>query len=140
MRKLVLILTLAVAVIGLLPVQGAMASEGTLVANTSSAWQTNGVVWSLAYARGAVYLGGDFTSVRPPGAASGVGEVARNHIAAFSASTGELLPFSHDVGARVSDIALHRMVAASTSAATSPPSTASPDPGWPGSTPATVRS
>ena len=105
MRKLVLILTLAVAVIGLLPVQSAVASEGTIVANTSSSWQTNGVVWALAYANGAVYLGGDFTSVRPPGAAAGVGEVARNRIAAFSATTGELLSFSHDVNARVVDIA-----------------------------------
>jgi hypothetical protein len=42
--------------------------------------------------------------VRPPGAAPGVGEVARNRIAALDATTGELLSFSHDIAARVSVI------------------------------------
>lgn len=70
--------------------------EGTLVGNFASSWQTNGTVTSLAYANGAVYLAGDFTSVRPPGAASGTNEVARDHMAAFSSTTGALLPFSHN--------------------------------------------
>ncbi len=61
MRKLVLLLALAlVATVGTLPVtDGAQALESsTVVANASSSWQTNGTVWSLAYAKGAVYLGG----------------------------------------------------------------------------------
>jgi hypothetical protein len=105
MRKIVRLLALGLAAaMTVLPMYGATASEGTVVANTSSSWQTNGTVWALAYARGAIYLGGDFTSVRPPGAAPGVGETPRNRIAAFDATTGNLLPFSHDVPAHVSDI------------------------------------
>jgi hypothetical protein len=74
MRKIKWLLALAAAV-ALLPVVGATASQGTVVANTSSSWQTNGIVWTLGYARGVIYLGGDFTAVRPPGAAPGVSEV-----------------------------------------------------------------
>jgi len=67
----------------------------------SPAWQTNGVVRAVAYANGAVYLGGTFTSVRPPGRPPGSGEVARQRIAAFSATTGNLLPFNHNMNAAV---------------------------------------
>ncbi len=73
----------------------ATAAEGTVVGNAAPSWQTNGIVWALAHARGVIYLGGDFTAVRPPGAAPGVGEVPRRHIAAFDASTGALLGFDH---------------------------------------------
>ncbi|MGF7473793.1 hypothetical protein WFJ45_23970, partial [Salmonella enterica subsp. enterica serovar Minnesota] len=49
-------------------------------------------------ANGVVYAGGDFTSVRPPGSPLGSGEVARNRLAAFSASTGNLITsFNPDV-------------------------------------------
>ena len=34
-------------------------------------WQTNGVAWAVAAANGLVFVGGTFTSVRPPGAAAG---------------------------------------------------------------------
>src|SRR6266536_5096448 len=98
MRRLVLLLALSmVATIGSLPIVNSAGAleEATVVASTSSTWQTNGTVRALAYANGAVYLGGEFTSVRPPGAALGSGEVARSRIAAFDAATGALLPFSH---------------------------------------------
>jgi hypothetical protein len=75
-----------------------------VVANTSPIWQTNNIVWGMAAANGAIYAGGDFTSVRPPGAAAGTGEVARNRVAAFDASTGSLLPFSHTFDNRVAVI------------------------------------
>ncbi|MFF9769327.1 fibronectin type III domain-containing protein [Streptomyces sp. NPDC014636] len=55
-------------------------------------WQTNGIVWSIASARGVVYVGGSFDSVRPPGAQRGEGEVPRKNFAAFDAATGRLLP------------------------------------------------
>jgi hypothetical protein len=96
MRRIPVLLVLAAAALRLAPMQAASANEGTLVGNFASSWQTNGNVTSVAYANGAVYLAGDFTSVRPPGAASGTGEVARDHMAAFSSTTGALLPFSHD--------------------------------------------
>jgi len=103
MRRLVLLLALSmVATIGSLPIVNSAGAleEATVVASTSSTWQTNGTVRALAYANGAVYLGGEFTSVRPPGAAAGTGEVPRSHIAAFDASTGALLPFSHTLDNR----------------------------------------
>jgi hypothetical protein len=54
-------------------------------------WQTNGRVNAIAFANGIVYIGGQFTSVRPAGAAAGTGEVARNHVAAFTMNGGKLV-------------------------------------------------
>ena len=99
-RPRLLMILLGLAIAGGLP-QTAVATDGALVGAPSSSWQTNGVVWALAHANGVIYLGGDFTSVRPPGAAAGTGEVPRNHLAAFDAATGELLPFDPNVDAPV---------------------------------------
>jgi chitodextrinase len=57
----------------------------------SSIWQTNNTVWALDVQNNVVYAGGTFTSVRPPGSPLGTNEVARNRVAAFSATTGELI-------------------------------------------------
>ena len=64
-------------------------------------YQTNGPVEAVAYAGNVVYLGGTFTSVRPYGAAAGTGEVPRNNLAAFNATTGELLPWNPDANGTV---------------------------------------
>ncbi|MGJ5751673.1 hypothetical protein FB563_3982 [Streptomyces puniciscabiei] len=64
----------------------------TLSADPLATWQTDGIVWSLAYARGVVYAGGSFGAVRPPGAAPGTRQVTRHNFAAFDAATGRLLP------------------------------------------------
>lgn len=64
----------------------------TFSADALPTWQTNGTVWALESIGNVVYVGGTFTSVRPPGAAEGTGEVARNNFAAFNATTGDLLP------------------------------------------------
>ena len=66
--------------------------ETTLTADPLSTWQTDGIVWAMAYAKGIVYVGGTFSHIRPPGAAPGTGEVARTNFAAFDAKTGEPLP------------------------------------------------
>lgn len=66
--------------------------EKTLTADTLATWQTDGIVWSLEYANGVVYVGGTFSKVRPPGARPGQREVARKNFAAFDARTGRLLP------------------------------------------------
>ncbi|MCP3819740.1 fibronectin type III domain-containing protein [Streptomyces sp. A3M-1-3] len=73
---------------------GSAAAEGptTLTADPLPTWQTNGTVWSVAHARGVVYVGGSFTSVRPPGAPLGQKETPRANFAAFNAVTGALLP------------------------------------------------
>ncbi|KMS69635.1 hypothetical protein ACM01_34300 [Streptomyces viridochromogenes] len=73
----------------------ASAAEGgkkTLTADTLATWQTDGIVWSIEYAGGVVYVGGTFDKVRPPGAKPGQREVARKNFAAFDARTGRLLP------------------------------------------------
>ncbi|QOV36265.1 fibronectin type III domain-containing protein [Streptomyces ferrugineus] len=66
--------------------------EKTLTADTMATWQTDGIVWSIEYADGVVYVGGTFANVRPPGAEPGEREVARKNFAAFDAATGRLLP------------------------------------------------
>ena len=71
------------------------ASTKVFTADAQPTWQTNGIVWAVAYVRGVVYIGGNFSTVRPPGAAPGTREVARDNLAAFDASTGNLLPLSH---------------------------------------------
>lgn len=97
-------MSLVIAAAVLSPAGPAAASDGTLVANHASSWQTNGVVAAVAYANGVVYLGGSFTAVRPPGAAPGTSEVARSYLAAFDASSGELLDFDHRLDRRVSGL------------------------------------
>ena len=61
---------------------------GLLNANPESSWQTNLPARSVAYGHGVVYIGGDFTSIRPPLAAPGTGETTALHIAAFNSTSG----------------------------------------------------
>ncbi|GAA1615197.1 MULTISPECIES: LamG-like jellyroll fold domain-containing protein [Kribbella] len=69
----------------------AQSVEASLSAVDSSSWQTNASVQGLAVTGGKAYAGGRFTSVRPPGAAAGTGEVAQAYLAAFDAGTGDLV-------------------------------------------------
>jgi hypothetical protein len=78
------------------PIHAKLLSSGSgpgqnLSATASSSWQTNSTVWSEATANGVVYVGGEFTSVRPPGDPAGTGEVDQAYLAAFNASTGALI-------------------------------------------------
>ncbi|MEV6841609.1 fibronectin type III domain-containing protein [Streptomyces sp. NPDC051133] len=86
----------AVALLSAASLTTAFSSEAhhkkTLTAAPLATWQTNGVVWTIEYARGVVYVGGTFDSVRPPGAKPGEKEVVRKNFAAFDAVTGKLLP------------------------------------------------
>jgi len=49
----------------------------------------NGVVHTVAYGNGVVYVGGDFTA-----AVQGGTTIARNHVAAINESTGQLLAWN----------------------------------------------
>ncbi|GAA3397441.1 fibronectin type III domain-containing protein [Cryptosporangium minutisporangium] len=71
------------------------ASTKVFTADAQPTWQTNGTVWAVTHVAGVVYIGGSFSTVRPPGAAPGTREVARDNLAAFDARTGNLLPLSH---------------------------------------------
>lgn len=64
-------------------------------------WQTNGTVWNLAIAGDVVYVGGNFTAVRPPGSPPGQDEVERLRLAAFDVHTGALLPWAPKATASV---------------------------------------
>jgi len=101
----------AAAVTGLLAVGGLPAVTATaastaaatslpvVTADPQPTWQTNGVVWATEVVGSVVYVGGSFSSVRPPGAAAGSQEVARRNLAAFDVATGALLPWAPDVRA-----------------------------------------
>lgn len=75
-------------------VSPAFARETALSATDSSIWQTNGTVRALAYANGKVFIGGQYTAVRPPGAAAGTQETSRNYLAVVDAASGSLLSFA----------------------------------------------
>lgn len=83
----------------------APASAVTTVSSSAMAtYQTNGRVYAVAYGSGAVYLVGDFTTVRPPGSTGTV--VTRNHAAAFSTATGSLLAWNPNTNGSVRAVAV----------------------------------
>ncbi|MFI5955359.1 hypothetical protein [Cryptosporangium sp. NPDC051539] len=71
------------------------ATTKVFTADAQPTWQTNGTVWAVTIVHGVVYIGGNFSAVRPPGAAPGTREEPRDSLAAFDARTGDLLPLSH---------------------------------------------
>jgi trimeric autotransporter adhesin len=58
----------------------------------SPSWQTNGTVRAITFYKNTMYVGGQFSAVRAPGAGSG--GKARSNVAAFNATTGALLPWN----------------------------------------------
>ncbi|MEU2250486.1 LamG domain-containing protein [Streptomyces sp. NPDC019224] len=71
------------------PPAAALTPPVSITADDLSTWQTNGIVWSMAAsAEGVVYAGGTFSTLRPPGAASGTSEQPAVNFAAFDAATG----------------------------------------------------
>jgi hypothetical protein len=84
------------------PAQAAGASLGQ---DADPSYQTNGRVTSIITVGNTVYIGGDFTSVRPPGADEGTGEVARSHLAAFRVGTGALRPWNPGTNGAVTTLA-----------------------------------
>lgn len=81
----------------------AVATPSVLSGTTSTSWQTDNTVWSMAYAHGAIYAAGDFTSIRPSGTAVGDPSTeSRQYMAAFDATTGAPLGFSHTFDVRPS--------------------------------------
>jgi hypothetical protein len=94
---------------------GAVVTAGFAVAPAQAAaadppdlsWQTNGVVRAIAFSNGVMYVGGQFTSVRPPGAVLGSRRsVKRSNVAAFSTTTGAVLRWHPQVSGTVYSIAV----------------------------------
>ena len=59
-----------------------------LAASPTRMWQTDRTVWSSEYAASRLYLGGDFTAVRPPGAALDHDDEPRSGLASLDTTTG----------------------------------------------------
>ncbi len=96
------VLTLVAPVVGLSAVPATAAEPvalPTVTAEPLATWQTDGVVYAVETVGNVVYAGGNFSKVRPPGATPGQSEQVRKNIAAFDATTGALLPFSHTFAA-----------------------------------------
>jgi hypothetical protein len=68
------------------------ATAGAVSSTPASSWQTNGRVRAIAVGAHKIFIGGDFTRVRAPGASSG--GAIRNHLAALSLATGKLMPWN----------------------------------------------
>jgi hypothetical protein len=68
-------------------------------------YQTNGRVQVIVVSGSTVYIGGQFTAVRPAGAAAGTNETTRNRAAAFDTTTGALLPWNPNASGPVRAIA-----------------------------------
>ena len=79
----------------------------TPVAETvGTTYQTNGRVNAIVTVGDITYIAGDFTSVRPSGSPLGSNEHARSRLAAFTTSTGALLPWSPAVDGSVEAMSL----------------------------------
>jgi hypothetical protein len=84
----------------------APASASASISSTpASSWQTNGRVRAIAVGAHKIFIGGDFTRVRAPGAASG--GAARSHLAALSLTTGKLMPWNPRANGTVTSLRLN---------------------------------
>jgi trimeric autotransporter adhesin len=93
--RLAAVILLALGLVsGLGLTASAQAATSDLSDRVSSTYQTNGRVAAILTVGDIVYIGGDFTSVRPAGAAALTQETPRARLAAFKISTGELLPWN----------------------------------------------
>ena len=110
MRRSPLLLSMGISAslaLGALAAQPARATDAATVSSAVSSplsaspgrmWQTDKTVSALAYAKGVLFVGGNFTKVRPPGTSSGnVAEVAQPYLAAFRTSDLSLITDFHPV-------------------------------------------
>jgi PKD repeat protein len=87
----------ALVVVGLVTVPtaataaGPVAQDPTVTADPLPTVQINGVAWAQVVVGNTVYVGGEFSTARPAGAADGVSTTARANLLAYNLSTGELI-------------------------------------------------
>jgi hypothetical protein len=84
--------TVRAIVVALVVVAAWPATASAVSSTPASSWQTNGRVRAIAVGAHKIFIGGDFTRVRAPGATSG--GAVRNHLAALSLATGKLMPWN----------------------------------------------
>ncbi|QIK84194.1 PKD domain-containing protein [Sanguibacter sp. HDW7] len=68
--------------------------------------QIDGVAWAQVVAGNTVFVGGEFTTARPPGAAAGTQTQARGNLMAYDVRTGTLLPWAPTANGAVRGLAL----------------------------------
>ncbi|MGH3354151.1 MAG: hypothetical protein ACRDPS_26050 [Nocardioides sp.] len=79
----------------------------TVSADVLPTVQIDGVAWKQVIVGDTVYVGGNFGSARPAGAAAGTNETARSNMLAYRLSTGELISgFAPTFNGQVKDMAL----------------------------------
>ncbi|MER7557287.1 hypothetical protein ABTZ46_10120 [Nocardioides sp. NPDC126508] len=79
----------------------------TVSADVLPTVQIDGVAWKQVIVGDTVYVGGNFSSARPAGAAAGTNETPRTNMLAYRLSTGELIDsFAPTLNGQVKDMAL----------------------------------
>ncbi|MEU6138428.1 hypothetical protein [Nocardioides sp. NPDC047086] len=79
----------------------------TVSADVLPTVQIDGVAWKQVIVGDTVYVGGNFSSARPAGAAAGTNETPRANLLAYRLSTGELIgSFAPTLNGQVKDMAL----------------------------------
>lgn len=95
----------ATAAISPTPVAPQQRSAGTVSADALPTVQIDsGVVWDQAVVGTTVYAGGQFTQTRPAGAKTGEQLTPRSNLLAYDLTTGNLLPFTHQVNGTVRSV------------------------------------
>src|SRR6476469_8101322 len=75
-----------------------VANAAVMQQRPSSSYQANGTVRKIIVVGNTAYLGGDFTAMIPSGGGTAV---TSNHAAAVDMTTGNLLPWNHNVNGTV---------------------------------------
>lgn len=95
----------ATAAISPTPVAPQQRSAGTVSADALPTVQIDsGVVWDQAVVGTTVYAGGQFIQTRPAGAKTGEQLTPRSNLLAYDLTTGNLLPFTHQVNGTVRSV------------------------------------
>ncbi|MBV9823545.1 MAG: laminin G, partial [Actinobacteria bacterium] len=82
------------------------AIEGPMPSNVAPTWQTDAPVTALLASGGVLYVGGEFTSIRPPNQpVGGWGERVQHYLAAFDMTGRPVVGFAVTVDAPVHALA-----------------------------------
>ncbi|MDQ1597185.1 MAG: hypothetical protein QOI70_609, partial [Microbacteriaceae bacterium] len=77
----------------------------TVAADSLPTAQINGVAWDQAIVGNTVYVGGNFTTARPAGSASGSNTVSRSYLLSYNLATGALSNWAPTLNGQVRAIA-----------------------------------